>query len=127
MHRVIEGNLQTFQKVKLDHVISDLHFGEYSDDKQKILKQYPKTIQNYFQDWNQITRKSEEAYKTEYEYYINAVPARFLDKKASVRTFYKFSMNEASLVKGVVMDKIFLSPNHLMKWILYGLNINLAR
>ncbi|CAD8179417.1 unnamed protein product [Paramecium pentaurelia] len=95
IQRIHQRELQTFRKLKLDHTIYDLRFGEISSAK---LKKYSKSLQKFQLPWKQIEKSVPEGEKQDYEYYINALPVKFYDvNELNYQTLYKYSINEASM------------------------------
>ena len=79
MAKIYNANVEIYRKIKVDHVIHDLHFGDYAGDYRQILRRYPQEFQDFMKPWRTIMKQAEPNYKADYEYHMKAIPARFFD------------------------------------------------
>ncbi|CAD8095526.1 unnamed protein product [Paramecium sonneborni] len=98
IQRIHQRDLQTFRKLKLDHSIYELRFGDISTSQK--MRKYPKSLSKFQSSWKSIAKSANEGEKQDYEYYINALPVRFYDEnERNYQTVYKYSINEAQMTR----------------------------
>ncbi|CAD8173816.1 unnamed protein product [Paramecium octaurelia] len=96
LQRIHQLDLSAFRKMKLDHSIYELRFGEITTTSK--MRKYSKSLQKFQNSWKQIVKSAPEGEKQDYEYYIDALPVRFYDEnERNYQTLYKYSINEAQM------------------------------
>lgn len=100
MQKLYSRDIEAYKKMKLDHLIRNLAYGDYAEKFQSVLKKYPSDFKEFIHPWKPITKKAPATQKADYEYHLNILPSQFYDQgiKQS-RTYYKFSINEAEMVR----------------------------